>query len=258
MGDWWQDNIVDAGKLPLLLCSAAYVLTFLATRTITRMIRAGVGPFRDNVRAGGTHVHHAVYGVVLLVLGAFVAVGAAGSPYRELAAVAVGAGTSLVLDEFALILHLQDVYWTQEGRLSVEMVSLTAGCLMFALVGVLPFGIDHAGPAELTVRGGLATVSVVHALVVLVCAVKGKYRTGLFGWFLPGVAWVGAIRLARPGSMWARRWYHGRKLAKAERRAERFDARWNPIGDRLGDLVAGTPTGPTEAPRGAPKGAGRS
>jgi len=184
MGDWWQHDIVDAGKLPLLLCSAAFVLTFLGTRVITRMIRAGVGPFRDNVRPGGTHVHHAVYGVVLLVFGALVA---------------VGAGTSLVLDEFALILHLQDVYWTQEGRLSVEMVSLTAGCLLFALVGVLPFGIDDAGPAELTVRGGLATVLVVQALLVLTCAAKGKYRTGLFGCFLPGIAWFGAFRLARPG-----------------------------------------------------------
>src|SRR5512138_1915303 len=101
MGSWWQQDIVDAGKLPLLLCAASFVVTFLATRAITRMIRAGIGPFRDNVSASGTHVHHAVYGVVLLVLGALVAVGTAGSPYRELAAVAVGAGTSLVLDEFA-------------------------------------------------------------------------------------------------------------------------------------------------------------
>jgi hypothetical protein len=248
MGDWWQQNIIDAEKVPLLLCSAAFVLTFLATRAITRMIRAGVGPFRDNVRPGGTHVHHAVYGVVLLVLGALVAVGPSGSPYEELAAVAVGAGTSLVLDEFALILHLRDVYWTKQGRLSVEMVSLTAACLMFALVGVLPYGIEDVGPAELTVRAGLATVSVVHALVVVVCAAKGKYRTALFGWFVPGIAWVGAVRLARPDSMWARHWYRGGKLARAERRAERFDARWNPIGDWLGHLVAGTPRVSTDVP----------
>jgi hypothetical protein len=247
MGDWWQHDVVEAGKLPLLLCSAAFVVTFLVTRGITRMIRAGRGPFRDNVSPSGTHVHHAVYGIVLLILGALVAVGSAGSPYQELAAIAVGAGTSLVLDEFALILHLQDVYWTQEGRLSVEMVSLTAGCLMFALVGVLPFGVANVGPAELSVRGGLATVSVVHALVVLVCAAKGKYRTALFGWFLPGIAWFGAVRLARPGSLWARHRYHGRKLARAERRAQRFDARWDPIGDRLANLIGGAPTVPAEA-----------
>jgi hypothetical protein len=250
VGDWWRHNIVDPGKLPLLLCSAAFVVTFLTTRGITRMIRAGRGPFRDNVSASGTHVHHAVYGIVLLVLGALVAVGAAGPPYQELAGVAVGAGTSLVLDEFALILHLQDVYWTQEGRLSVEMVSLTAGCLMFALVGVLPFGIDDVKPAELSVRGGIATVTVMHALVVLVCAAKGKYRTGLFGWFVPGIAWFGAFRLARPESLWARHRYRGRKLARAERRAQRWDARWDPIGDRLANLVGGAPSVPAKAPDG--------
>ncbi len=248
MGDWWHHDIVEAGKLPLLLCSAAFVVTFLVTRGITRMIRAGRGPFRDNVSASGTHVHHAVYGIVLLILGALVAVGSAGPPYRELAAVAVGAGTSLVLDEFALILHLQDVYWTQEGRLSVEMVSLTAGCLMFALVGVLPFGIEDVKPAELTVRGGLATVTVLHAALVLVCAAKGKYRTALFGWFVPGIAWFGAFRLARPDSLWARHRYHGRQLAHAERRAERFDARWDPIGDRLANIIGGAPSVPTETP----------
>jgi hypothetical protein len=249
MGDWWQHDIVEAGKLPLLLCSAAFVVTFLVTRGITRMIRAGRGPFRDNVSPSGTHVHHAVYGIVLLILGALVAVGSAGSPYQELAAIAVGAGTSLVLDEFALILHLQDVYWTQEGRLSVEMVSLTAGCLMFALVGVLPFGIEDVQPAELTVRGGLATVTVLHAALVLVCAAKGKYRTALFGWFVPGIAWFGAFRLARPDSLWARHRYHGRKLAHAEQRAQRFDARWDPIGDRLANIIGGAPSVPTETPR---------
>ena len=247
MGHWWQQNVIDAGKLPLLLCSASFVVTFLTTRGITRMIRAGRGPFRDNVRASGTHVHHAVYGIALLIPGALVAVGSAGSPYQELAGIAVGAGTSLVLDEFALILHLQDVYWTQEGRLSVEMVSLTAGCLMFALVGVLPFGIADVKPAELTLRGGLATVTVLHAVVVLTCAAKGKYRTGLFGWFVPGIAWFGAFRLARPDSLWARHRYHGRKLARAERRAQRFDARWDPIGDRLANLIGGAPS--VQAPR---------
>lgn len=248
MADWWQDDIVDAGKLPLLLCSASFVVTFLVTRLITRMIRAGRGPFRDNVSASGTHVHHAVYGVVLLVLGALVAVGANGSPYRELAAVAVGAGTSLVLDEFALILHLQDVYWTQEGRLSVEMVSLTAGCLAFALIGVLPFGIGDVGSTEQTVRGSLAAVLVGHALVVVVCAAKGKYRTALVAMFVPVAGWVGALRLARPGSLWARRWYRGTRLERARQRARRFDARWDPVGDRFANLIGGAPTGSAKAP----------
>jgi hypothetical protein len=242
MGDWWHREVIEPGKLPLLLCAAAFVVTFLATRAITRMIRAGVGPFRDNVSAGGTHVHHAVYGIVLLVSGAVTAVGAAGDVWRNLAAVAVGAGTSLVLDEFALILHLQDVYWSREGRLSVQVVSLTFACLAFALVGVLPFGIDDAGPQEQGVRGGLAAYLVLQAVAVLACAAKGKYPTALFAIFVPLVAWFGALRLGRPGSLWARRRYGKGKLARAERRAQRFDDRWDPIGDWLGNLLAGRPT----------------
>jgi hypothetical protein len=242
MGEWWARNVVDPGKLPLLLCAAAFVVTFLATRAITRMIRAGVGPFRDNVSAGGTHVHHAVPGIVLLVTGALVAVGAHRPPWPELAAVAVGAGTSLVLDEFALILHLQDVYWSQEGRLSVEMVSLTFACLAFALVGALPFGVDGVGPGEAGLRGGLVTASVLHAGLVLTCAAKGKYRLGLLGIFVPVLAWAGAVRIARPGSPWARRRYGAARRERAERRAARFDARWDPVADRLSDLLAGRPT----------------
>src|ERR671913_14450 len=81
VSDWWHRNITEPGKLPLLVALGAFVVTFLVTRTITRMIRAGVGPFRDNVSTGGLHVHHAVPGIVSLVVGAFVALGAtSGSP----------------------------------------------------------------------------------------------------------------------------------------------------------------------------------
>jgi hypothetical protein len=242
MGDWWARNVIDPGKLPLLLCAAAFVVTFLTTRAITRMIRAGVGPFRDNV-SGGVHVHHAVPGIVLLIAGALVAVGNRGrSPWPELAAVAVGVGTSLVLDEFALILHLQDVYWSKEGRLSVEMISLTFACLAVALIGAVPFGIRDVTAVEQGVRGGLAAAAVVHALLVLTCVAKGKYPTALVGIFVPVLAWGGAARIARPRSVWARRRYGPARLAKAERRAAEFDHRWDPIGDRISNFIAGSPT----------------
>ena len=117
MASWWHRDVIAAGKLPLMLCFLAFVLTFVLTRTITRLIRDGRGPFRNHVTAGGTHIHHAVPGIILLITGAFTAVGGPDSlGWRSFAAVAVGVGTSLVLDEFALILHLQDVYWS--GRAS--------------------------------------------------------------------------------------------------------------------------------------------
>ena len=70
MDTWWHRDIIDAGKLPLMLCFLAFVTTFIVTRTITRLIRAGKGPFKDQVTSGGTHIHHAVPGIILLGVGA--------------------------------------------------------------------------------------------------------------------------------------------------------------------------------------------
>jgi hypothetical protein len=113
---WWHRDILAADKLPLMLCFLAYVVTFLVTRAITRLIRDGKGPFKNQVTASGTHVHHAVPGLILLITGAFVSVGTNGLLWPSVAAVLIGIGVSLVLDEFALILHLSDVYWSAEGR----------------------------------------------------------------------------------------------------------------------------------------------
>src|ERR1700743_2610049 len=146
MASWWQRAVIAPGKLPLMLLFLAFVVTFVVTRTITRMIRDGRGPFRNNVTASGTHIHHAVPGIILLTIGAYTDVGGPDSlGWHVFAALLVGIGTSLVLDEFALILHLQDVYWSGEGQLSVEAVRLTAGCIALVLVGFSPFGIQHTG-----------------------------------------------------------------------------------------------------------------
>jgi hypothetical protein len=209
-------------NIPLFVCFAAFVITFVVTRVITRMIRAGKGPFHDNVSEGGLHVHHAVPGTILLIVGAFMAVGTDSNVWTIVAAVLVGAGTSLVLDEFALILHLDDVYWSDEGRISVEMVSLAIACLGLVLIGVRPFDVGGEG---IDVLSAAVTIVLV-AVSIIVCIAKGKYPTALFGAFLPVVSIVGAIRLARPESRWARRRYSPEKVEQASKRAARFDRRW--------------------------------
>lgn len=240
MRDWWHDDIVGQGRLPLLVLFAAFVVTFLVTRVITRMIRAGIGPFRDNV-VGGVHVHHSIPGIILLVVGAILAVAAQSTGWSIVAAVLVGVGMSLVLDEFAMILHLEDVYWSDEGRTSVLMVSLAAAAMGFVLVGMAPFETgDLTGP-EGAVRGGAITIAVVNFAMVIACVLKGKYRLALLGCFVPLLAWIGAVRLARPGSRWARRYSPERRQA-AVVRAATFDARWDPLMRRLSDLVAGRPS----------------
>src|ERR1700712_3665875 len=139
-----------------MVCFLAFVVTFLVTRGITRSIRSGRGPFRDQVTSSGVHVHHAIPGLVLLIVGAFVSVGAPDAgPWPIIAALLIGVGVSLVLDEFALLLHLDDVYWSNEGRVSVDMVSLTAACLGLVLVGGGPGGVDPAGgPGSAAATGG--------------------------------------------------------------------------------------------------------
>ncbi len=247
MGSWWQRDVIAAGKLPLGLCFLAFVLTFVSTRTITRLIRDGRGPFR-NITASGTHIHHAVPGLILLIIGALTAIGGPGSlGWLSFSGVAVGIGMSLVLDEFALILHLQDVYWNGEGQLSVEAVTLTAACLGLQLVGFTPFGIQGASGLERSVRLSATALLAIDGVCSLVCAVKGKYRCALFGLFLPPVAWVGAVRLARPKSIWARRRYHGGRLERATRRAADFDRRWTPVQTDWEDFIGGRPSPPGQS-----------
>jgi hypothetical protein len=245
MASWWHRDMIAPGKLPLMLCFLAFVVTFVVTRTITRMIRDGRGPFRNRVTASGTHIHHSVPGIILLIIGAFTAVGGPDSlGWRSFAAVAVGIGTSLVLDEFALILHLQDVYWSGEGQLSVEAVSLTAACLGLALAGFSPFGITDIGNIELTLRLTASGIFIVDGVLAFICVLKGKYRTALFGLFLPPVGVVGALRLARPSSTWARHRYGGERLERATRRAADFDKRWTPLQTDWENFIGGKPSQP--------------
>jgi hypothetical protein len=251
MASWWHREVVEAGKLPLMLCFLAFVVTFMVTRMITRMIRDGRGPFRNQVTASGTHIHHSVPGIILLIVGAFTAIGGPGTlGWLSFAAILVGIGTSLVLDEFALILHLQDVYWSGEGQLSVEAVSLTAACLGLALAGFSPFGITDIGNIELTLRLTATGLLALDGVLSFICVIKGKYRSALFGLFLPPVGVIGAVRLARPSSIWARWRYRGKRLERATRRAERFDQRWAPLQTDWANFIGGRPSQPNPpAPR---------
>src|SRR3984957_8042326 len=245
MASWWHRDVIAAGKLPLMVCFLAFVLTFVLTRTITRMIRDGRGPFRNQVTAGGTHIHHSVPGIILLIIGAFTAVGGPDSlGWRSFAAVAVGIGTSLVLEELARIRHLRDVYWGGEGQLSVEAVSLTAACLGLALVGFSPFGVKDVDHIELSFRLTATGIFIVDGVLAVICVLKGKYRTALFGLFVPPVGAVGALRLARPASIWARHRYRGRRLERATRRAADFDQRWAPLQTGWEDFIGGKPSQP--------------
>ncbi len=121
----------------LFLASLSFLLTFAIVRGITYSIRSGVGPFH-NVSAGGTHIHHLVWGILLLLVVGYVwllEVGVGSTWVACLTAIAVGIGAALTLDEFALWLNLQDVYWERQGRVSVDVVLGFLGLLSVGIWG---------------------------------------------------------------------------------------------------------------------------
>jgi hypothetical protein len=244
VGGWWQRNIAEPGKAPLLLCLLAFVSTFLTTRTIVRLIRAGRGPFR-NVSAGGLHVHHVVPGTILVLVGGLLAVGAPDDgPWREIAGVVFGIGAALVLDEFALILHLSDVYWTQAGRASVNAVLVMAGIMGCILLGFSPLGVNDVHHQEWAVRTEVTLNAALSLILVVIALLKGKYGMALIGIFVLPLAAVATVRLARPNSPWDH-WFYRPSSAKALRAARR-EATRPPLVIRVRakveNVLAGMPT----------------
>ena len=127
----------DERRERLFLASVAFLVTFAIVRGITHLIRAGIGPFH-NVTSGGLHIHHLVWGILLLLVVGYVwllEVGVGSTWVASLTAIAFGVGAALTLDEFALWLNMQDVYWDRQGRESVDAVIIFAGLLSVGIWG---------------------------------------------------------------------------------------------------------------------------
>ncbi|WP_263170928.1 hypothetical protein [Streptomyces sp. SCSIO ZS0520] len=246
MADWYTRTILDSGKQPLLILLVAFIVAFLFIRLSVRMIRAEVSWWPGNIEGEGFHLHHVVFGIVFMVIAGFGLVSPAGThrPWTEILAGLFGIGTALVLDEFALVLHLKDVYWTGEGRLSVDAVVVGAALGGLLLIGSAPFGVnDDTVDGSAVVGWDAVTTVLINGTLALIALSKGKVFTGIIGLFLPVLALVGALRLARPGSPWARRRYPpgSRKAARAVKRETREN--WmRVLRVRTYDLIAGKPS----------------
>ena len=220
------------GQRAGLILLAAMLLSFGFIRFSTRMIRAEVSWWPGNVTPGGLHIHHLVFGIIAMMLAGFLGFALQpGDPWLEILAAMFGVGMGLTLDEFALWLYLEDVYWAEEGRSSVDAVIFAAIIGGGLVVGFVPL---DAGSASST----LAIIWTV-AFTLAICgvaALKGKLSSAVIGMFIPPVAWVAAIRLARPDSWWARRRYKpgSGKLTKAQARKARHDQRVRRWQDRIG------------------------
>ena len=235
VGSAYRDGIVDTGREPHFLFFVAFLVTFGFIRTSTHMIRAQVSWWPGNVSVGGTHIHHLVWGILLLLISGYIAVAIdPDSPWREVIAVFFGIGTGLTLDEFALWLNLKDVYWEKEGRRSIDAVIIAAaisGVLLISLRGWIDVTTKVADEIQAIV-GALGLVGV---LLALINAAKEKFGMAIWSILVPVVGMVSGFRLAKPRSVWAKLFYKHDKRMRSE---ERFaGSRGKPFWKRGGELL---------------------
>lgn len=231
-------HLQDSGRSAAFVVLVAFLVSFLAIRTSARLTRS-VSWWPGGVKAGGVHVHHLVWGICLMLIAGFVSFATElKPPWWHLDAILFGIGAGFTLDEFALWVHLDDVYWTEEGRSSVDAVVIAFAAAGLVVLGTRPFGLDDPG----SIWGTAATVVFVLTFVLL-SAAKGRVFLAVLGMFIPIAGIVGALQLARPNSFWARRWYGAHKLARANRRYGPGSA-FARAGTMLSDLLAGAPSEP--------------
>ena len=162
LGHLVRSTIPDRPRRRMFLASVAFVVTFAGVRLLVMFIVRGEGPFHW-VTVGGRHIHHLVWGILILLLvgyGWLLDVGRSHSPtsifLSRLMAVSFGVGAALTLDEFALWLNLQDVYWAKQGRESIDAVVLFGSLLAMSVLG-RSFGEELLGVGRHRAPGGQST-----------------------------------------------------------------------------------------------------
>ncbi len=240
----------EPGSGAAFLVLLAFMISFLFIRTSARMIRAQVSWWPGNVEtSSGLHLHHLVWGISLMLLSGFVAFAleTPADPWYQLTALGFGFGAGLTFDEFALWVNLEDVYWAQQGRVSLDAVVLVTVFMGLVVIGTEPFGLE-GGEAPV-----LAALTVAQAFVLsIISFMKGRIGLGTLAIFIPFLGLWGALRLGKPTSPWGRRRYTGKKLARAE-------ARFPPdsLGHRMRDgflnAIGGRPSLPDPTSQTAPE-----
>ena len=258
-----------AQRFAVLCMLVAFVVTFAITRAVTRRIRAerlaaeqaaasGAPPpsppaddkskIIKDIEIGGVHIHHQVWGLLFMLAAGMLSFAFEfRSPWLQLLAVVFGIGAALVLDEFALWLHLDDVYWSAEGQKSVDAILATVLVMTALILGGGPLGVSLENVDD--APWVLAYAIVFNLVLVVITLMKGKIMMAAVAFFLPVVGLFGAIRLARVPSWWAGRFYATRpkKLERAQQREMRRRERIARIRARLaGDPDPPPLTGPED------------
>jgi hypothetical protein len=241
--DFWNDQILAHERQGVFLVLVGFILSFAFIRMSTRLMRSPKVPWWPGsvVSDSGVHLHHLVFGIVAMMIAGTLGFATHGdSPWAEICGFLFGVGAGLTIDEFALWVYLDDVYWAEEGRSSIDATVIAAAAMGLVVLGVNPFSNE-------TESEGLPALILSAALLVLVvaiCFLKGRRLHGIIGFFFFPLALYGGCRIAKPGSAWARRRYGERrpqKQAKAERRF-RPDRRTERYKDAFRDIVGGKPS----------------
>jgi lysyl-tRNA synthetase class 2 len=218
----------------------SFLLTFVAVRTYTRLARVRAW---GSASPRGVHLHHVVPGIVAsLAAGTAIIAFRPGSDSLVLLSGLFGVGAALTLDEFALILHLDDVYWAEEGRKSIEATLMGFTFASLCLLTTAPLEADPSRDVPHWVLGGVIVANMSSALVTFL---KGKLKLGVFGLVVPGVGVVGAARLAKPHSLWSRRFYAEEKLVRSRSRARFRHERYGCFKHHVYDVIGGAPSANT-------------
>ncbi|MQA72782.1 MAG: hypothetical protein GEU88_00235 [Solirubrobacterales bacterium] len=240
--DFWNDQLVAHDRQWVFLVLVGFLGSFGFIRLSTRLMRSPKVPWWPGsiVSDGGVHVHHLVFGIVLMMLAGTISfAGFATSPIYEICAALFGVGIGLTIDEFALWVYLDDVYWAKEGRSSVDATVIAVGLMGLVLLGVRPFDIASDTAADLIFS---VVVILIAVAVIGICIAKQRIWHGLIGIYLLPVAIYAASRLGKPGSPWARRYYGERHPSKQQRAEARFrpDRRTEHLKEGFRDLVGGS------------------
>jgi hypothetical protein len=243
VSDFWNQHILAHERQGVFLVLVGFILSFAFIRMSTRLMRSPKVPWWPGsvVSDSGVHLHHLVFGIVAMMIAGTLGFAVHGdSPWAEICGFLFGVGAGLTIDEFALWVYLDDVYWAEEGRSSIDATVIAAAAMGLVVVGVNP--LDLGGESE----GVLAVIvsGVLLFSMVAICFFKGRRLHGIIGFFIFPIALYGACRIGKPSSAWARRRYGERRPKKQAKSERRFppDRRTDRYKDAFRDIIGGKPS----------------
>jgi hypothetical protein len=237
-------NLEENHEQAVFLVLVGFLGSFAFIRMSTRIIRSeSVSWWPGNIESdSGVHLHHLVFGIVTMMVAGTLGFASDGrTPFIEICALFFGIGVGLTIDEYALWVHLEDVYWTEEGRSSVDATVIAAALMLLIVLGVSPVVIDSSTTEALITS---IVLTVIAFGCVAVCFAKGRVLHGTVGIFVAPVAFYGAGRIGKPRSAWARYRYGERRPKKQAKALERFapERRTERFKEAFRDIVGGKPS----------------